>query len=88
MTDYWLPLAFHDGALLHVLIGCAGSYAARLSWFRERPVAVKHLNKAIALVSGRILNDAQVVSDETLVVIATIAMIEVGHYIIFWSILY
>jgi hypothetical protein len=41
MTDYWLPSAFHDGALLHVLIGCAGSYAARLSWFRERPVAVK-----------------------------------------------
>jgi hypothetical protein len=77
MIEFWLPLTFHDGALLHALIGCADSFAARLSYFHERPISVKHLNEAISIVNKRISNACSV-SDETLVVIATIAIIEAG----------
>jgi hypothetical protein len=76
MTDYWLPLAFKDPALLHVLLGCADSFAAKSNWMRERPVAVKHLNEAIAIVNHRLADDTCLASDETLVVIATMAIME------------
>ncbi|KAE8132744.1 hypothetical protein BDV38DRAFT_287458 [Aspergillus pseudotamarii] len=76
MTNYWLPLAFNDPALLHSLIGCAASFVMIANRSHGYPFFVRHLNEAIAIVNQRMADSAGSVSDETLVVIASIAMMK------------
>ncbi|RMZ46293.1 hypothetical protein CA14_008313 [Aspergillus flavus] len=76
MVNYWLPLAFNDPALLHSLIGCAASFLVTANQLCGYPFFVKHLNEAIAIVNQRMADSTISVSDETLVVVASIAMIK------------
>ncbi|PIG89446.1 hypothetical protein AARAC_009878 [Aspergillus arachidicola] len=76
MVNYWLPLAFNDPALLHSLIGCAASFLLTTNQLCGYPFFVKHLNEAIAIVNQRMADPTISVSDETLVVVASIAMIK------------
>ncbi|CRG91748.1 hypothetical protein PISL3812_08800 [Talaromyces islandicus] len=75
--DYWLPVAFRDGAFLHALLGCADSHIIGKSQSRaqNRLRAIRHLNAAISIVNRRIA-DLESVTDETLLIVATIAIIE------------
>lgn len=77
MVNYWLPLAFNDPAFLHSLIGCAASFLVTANQLCGYPFFVKHLNEAIAIVNQRMADSTISVSDETLVVVASIAMIKV-----------
>jgi Fungal specific transcription factor domain len=77
MSDYCLPLAFYDSALLHLLIGCADSHAARLGYYQKQPVGRKHMYQTIVLMKTRIAT-LQAVTDETITVVATLAYVEVS----------
>jgi hypothetical protein len=76
MTDYWIPLAFYDDAFLHLLIGCADSHNTRCMHFEERPIALRHMQKALSIIKTRIAT-MRAVADETIAVIATLAFVEV-----------
>ncbi|KAJ5578804.1 uncharacterized protein N7459_007768 [Penicillium hispanicum] len=75
MTEYWLSLAYRDAAFMHTIIGCAESHFAESPSYHDRPITVKHLNAAISIINRRLAN-SEVITDGTLVVIATMAMIE------------
>lgn len=76
MTDYWIPLAFHDDAFLHLLLGCADSHNTRCMHFEDRPIALRHMQKALSIMKIRIAT-MRAVTDETIAVIATLAFVEV-----------
>lgn len=76
MTDYWIPLAFYDDAFLHLLIGCADSHNTRCMHFEDRPIALRHMQKALSIMKIRIAT-MRAVTDETIAVIATLAFVEV-----------
>ena len=80
MTDYWLSLALTDDAFLHIILGCADSHFAPFG-LCERPRTLKHLNAAISIVTRRIENDNHP-SEATLVVVATMAMLEVCYQVV------
>ncbi|KAJ5887391.1 hypothetical protein N7495_007432 [Penicillium taxi] len=74
MTDYWFSLAFTDAAFFHTLISCAQSH------FEEEindslSKTILHLNAAISIINER-LNTPQYVTNGTLIVVATVAIIE------------
>lgn len=76
MIDYWLEMAMSDSAFFHTLIGCADSYISPKGWKRNRPATIKHLNEAISIVNKRIERE-EIPTDATLVVVATMACVEV-----------
>lgn len=81
MLQYWAPLAVQDGAFLHTLISCAAAYLRTPDFDPSREVtATKHLNHAISIVNQRITN-TEAVSKGTLVIVATIAMLEVRRWV-------
>lgn len=77
MTDYWLPLAFQDGALLHSLIGCAVVYASGYTTINHRSRGLRHLHAAMSIVNQRISAGKDIMSSGTLTVIAGMALLEV-----------
>ncbi|KAH8424927.1 uncharacterized protein LDX57_002673 [Aspergillus melleus] len=78
MVDYWLPLAFNDAALLNVLIGCAASFRFKSQFLSGCPILIRHLNEAMNIVNHKLTttSTSEDVSDETLAVVATLAMIQ------------
>ncbi|KAK1147838.1 hypothetical protein N8T08_000351 [Aspergillus melleus] len=78
MVDYWLPLAFNDAALLNVLIGCAASFRFKSQFLPGCPILIRHLNEAMNIVNHKLTttSTSEDVSDETLAVVATLAMIQ------------
>ncbi|KAI9036610.1 uncharacterized protein KD926_001623 [Aspergillus affinis] len=78
MVDYWLPLAFNDAALLNILLGCAASFRFRSQFRSGCPILIRHLNEAMKIVNHKLTTTftGEDVSDETLAVIATLAMIQ------------
>lgn len=76
ITDYWISLAFHDDALLHLLIGCAAFHNTRCMQFKDHPIALRHMQKALSSMKIRIAT-VRAVTDETIAVIATFAFVEV-----------
>ena len=77
MTDYWLPLAFQDGALLHSLIGCAVVYASGYTTINNTARGLHHLHEAMSIVNERISTGSDIMSSGTLTVIAGMALLEV-----------
>ncbi|KAL5343192.1 hypothetical protein BJX70DRAFT_354792 [Aspergillus crustosus] len=78
MADYWMPLAFHDTALLHAFIAFSGHYAGQNS-VDPQPFIMHHLREAIAQSNARMANKTEAVSIETIVVIALVATIQNSH---------
>jgi hypothetical protein len=85
MSEYWLPMAFHDSALLHVFISFADFFmvnnnnisVASVAHQTQRLLWRRHLNEAISIVSERVsVIQGSGVSNETLAAIATIAIIQ------------
>lgn len=79
MTDYWIPLAFYDDAFLHLLIGCADSHNTRYMHFKDRPIALRHMQKALTIMKTRIAT-MKAVTDATIAVVATLAFVEVFFF--------
>ncbi len=77
MTEYWLPLAFQDPAVLHSLIGCAEVYDSGYASFRDGLKGSWHLHAAISIVNRRLKTGKDIASSGTLTVTAGIAMLEV-----------
>ncbi|KAJ5096820.1 hypothetical protein N7456_007541 [Penicillium angulare] len=75
ITEYWLSLLMEDDAFLHTVLGCANSHYTPVGIDYDSLATLKHLNAAIAIVNRRIQND-EVPTDATLVVISTMALIE------------
>ncbi|KAF7563934.1 hypothetical protein G7046_g200 [Stylonectria norvegica] len=78
IIDYWLPLAFRDGALLHNIIGCADVFVSGYTTVKDASKGLRHLNKAISIVNQRFMESKDVMSPGTLSVIAGIALLEKG----------
>ena len=85
MREYWLPMAFHDSALLHVFIGFADMFMVNgnstsiqsADHLNQRWLGMRHLNEATSIVNKRMSHlQGTEVSNETLAAIATIAMIQ------------
>jgi hypothetical protein len=76
MADYWLPIAFHDAALLHALIGCADVYASGYMTISDGQRGLRHMQTAISIVNKR-LEYPKTISSGTLVIVASLAMLEV-----------
>ncbi|OKL58353.1 hypothetical protein UA08_06014 [Talaromyces atroroseus] len=75
MSDYCLTLAFGDSALMHLLIGCAGSYASRMGHMQEQAIPGTHMYRTLTIMKTRIAT-MQSVTDETIAVVATLAYVE------------
>ena len=77
MAEYWLPLAFHDCALIHCLIGCADVYVSGYTTIKDESRGLRHLTTAISIVNQRFIDHKDLMSIGTLAVIAGIALLEV-----------
>ena len=78
-TECWLPMAFHDAALLHAILACPDAWDALSTGLKERPTAVMLLREAIRIVSERLqAASPSTLSNATVVVIATLAIMEVN----------
>ena len=75
MTEYWLSFALTDSAFLHTILGCADLHLSP-NGICDRPRTLKHLNAAISIVNQRLEND-ELPTEATLVVVATMAILEV-----------
>ncbi|KAH8899065.1 hypothetical protein GQ53DRAFT_363912 [Thozetella sp. PMI_491] len=77
-TEYWLPLALQDSALLHCFIGCAGAYTSFFTSLKDGSRGLWHLNEAISTVSRRLRTSQAIMERGTLVIIVGMAMVERG----------
>lgn len=78
ISEYWIPWAFQDPALLHLLIGCAAVYISGYSTIRDGSRGLRHLQDAIAIVNARLETGRDIMARGTIPVIAGIAMLEVS----------
>ena len=80
LTEYWVPLAYCDAALLHAILACADSFIVRSSDPRTRPTAIKHFTSAIRILNDSFAQKPLIVSDEAVAVVCTMAIIEVVFF--------
>ncbi|KAK7946961.1 uncharacterized protein PG986_011282 [Apiospora aurea] len=78
VSEFWMPRAFQDPALIHTFVGCsvAHAYGYHAIAFQNR--GLRHLQDAISVVKRRLDIPAATFSSTTLAVIAAIAMLEKG----------
>ena len=82
MSEYWLPMAFHDSALLHVFIGTADFFmvnntSTSITSINYHILGLRHMNEAISILNKRVSNiQGCGVSNETLAAVATITMLQ------------
>ncbi|PYH96846.1 hypothetical protein BO71DRAFT_348163, partial [Aspergillus ellipticus CBS 707.79] len=69
--EYWAPIIFRDAAMLHVVLGCATLFTRTK---RLSPAFRSHMNQATGVIQKRLARAPHVVSDETLVAIASMAV--------------
>jgi hypothetical protein len=77
-TEYWLPFAFQDPAVLHCFIGCADIY---IDYFRQSQNPERglwHLYEATSIVNKRLLQENCNITAGTLVIVVGMALIEVN----------
>jgi hypothetical protein len=80
VTEYWLPLAFRDEAVLHSFIGCAEAFAMGYKSFNDESRGLWHLQKAISIVNHRIVADGDsAVTGGTLIIVVGMAMVTVSR---------
>lgn len=72
-------MAFREPGLLHAIIFCASIVNSVEKSSRERPVAVMHLQQAIAIVNERLHGPAMNITDAIIVVVSALAQTEVGN---------
>ncbi|KIM96114.1 hypothetical protein OIDMADRAFT_183542, partial [Oidiodendron maius Zn] len=78
VSEYWIPLAFQDAALLHSLIGCAAVYISGYTSVRNGLKGLVHLQTAISIVNERLKTRQDVMPRGIIPVIACIAILEKG----------
>jgi hypothetical protein len=77
ITEYWISLVMVDDAFLHTIIGCADLHFSPGKAPQASLTTIKHLNAAISIVNKRIENN-EIPTDATLVIVATMALMEVS----------
>jgi len=68
-------MAIQEPALLHAIIFCADGYSSIKRRKKEQASAVMHLRQAIQLVNEKLLSPVPNVTDATIVVVCTLAMV-------------
>ncbi|KAJ6109164.1 hypothetical protein N7486_001398 [Penicillium sp. IBT 16267x] len=76
ITEYWISLVMVDDAFLHTILGCADLHFSPCKAPQASLTTIKHLNAAISIVNKRIENN-EIPTDATLVIVATMALMEV-----------
>ncbi|KAJ5917381.1 hypothetical protein N7466_010935 [Penicillium verhagenii] len=76
ITEYWISLVMVDDAFLHTILGCADLHFFPGKAPQASLTTIKHLNAAISIVNKRIENN-EIPTDATLVIVATMALMEV-----------
>lgn len=71
VKDCWLPMAFQDSALLHMIVACSDIYTSPNS--TPHTTTLTHMNKAIKLVNERLSGTTPNITDETIVIVCTLA---------------
>ncbi|KAK8004673.1 Protein of unknown function DUF3468 [Apiospora arundinis] len=78
VSEFWIPRAFKDPALIHTFVGCAVAYAYGYHAIAFQNRGLRHLQDAISVVKRRLDIPGAKISSNTLVVVAGIAMLEKG----------
>ncbi|KAH8647648.1 hypothetical protein BX600DRAFT_475683 [Xylariales sp. PMI_506] len=76
MKDYFLPMAFDDPATMHAMLFSAGSMILPPTRSRETPNSLFHLRECIRLVNERLRSSPPIVTNSTIIIVATIAFVE------------
>ncbi|KAK6857437.1 hypothetical protein PG995_007624 [Apiospora arundinis] len=77
VSEFWIPRAFKDSALIHTFVGCAVAHAYGYHAIAFQNRGLRHLQDAISVVKRRLDIPEAAFSSNTLAVIAGIAMLEV-----------
>ena len=79
MRDYFLPLALNDEALAHAIMFSTDSIRFMIPECKEVPNALMHLEQCILAVNKRLSSLQPVLDDSTILIIATMAFVEVSR---------
>jgi hypothetical protein len=82
MTDYFLPLAFNDPAVMHAMLFSASSIVLPFLQSRERLKSMVHLRECIRMVNERLRSSPPIITDGTIAIVAVVAYVEksIGHH--------
>lgn len=83
VSEFWIPRAFQDSALIHTFVGCSVAYAYGYHAIAFQNQGLRHLQDAIFVVKRRLDIPEATFSSTTLAVIAGIAMLEVYPHLIY-----
>lgn len=78
MKDYFLPMALEDLALFHVILFSSTAFTLLLAGHKDAPQSLVHLKECIHLINERLQSASPAISDSTLVIVATLAYLEVS----------
>ncbi|KAK7972494.1 hypothetical protein PG988_006628 [Apiospora saccharicola] len=78
VSEFWIPRAFQDCALIHTFVGCSVAYAYGYHAIAFQNRGLRHLQDAISVVKSRLDIPEATLSSTTIAVIAGIAMLEKG----------
>ncbi|VUC29739.1 unnamed protein product [Clonostachys rosea] len=76
IKNYWLPLAFHDAALMHSFLACTDSYVKGYAAGEVGAFGLHHLQQVICIVNKRLAKVETPISRGTIAVIAGISLLE------------
>lgn len=77
IQNYWLPIAFHDAALMHSFLACTDSYVKGYAAGEVGAFGLHHLQQVICIVNKRLTNGETPISRGTVAVISGISLLEV-----------
>ncbi|KAK7223016.1 hypothetical protein V2G26_011019 [Clonostachys chloroleuca] len=76
IQNYWLPIAFHDAALMHSFLACTDSYVKGYAAGEVGAFGLHHLQQVICIVNKRLTNGETPISRGTVAVISGISLLE------------
>ncbi|CAH0055977.1 unnamed protein product, partial [Clonostachys solani] len=76
IQNYWLPLAFHDAALMHSFLACTDSYVKGYAAGEVGAFGLHHLQQVICIVNKRLAKVETPISRGTIAVISGISLLE------------
>ncbi|CAH0028779.1 unnamed protein product [Clonostachys rhizophaga] len=78
IQNYWLPIAFHDAALMHSFLACTDSYVKGYAAGEVGAFGLHHLQQVICIVNKRLTKAETSISRGTIAVISGISLLEQG----------
>jgi hypothetical protein len=75
-------MALTDPALMNSILFCSDQFRSKMNGEKERPSAIMHLKQTICTLNKRLQEPWQGISDSTIAAVATLALTEVGIFIL------